>query len=224
VKVLLVEPDPPTRQELRRALVLAGWDVVVAHKGREGIERTLEEVPDAVALSVDLPDMDGLDVCRRLRDCGEQVPILMLAEQSDAPERVAGLNAGADDYLAKPCDLGELHARLRALARRGSNGSWGSHLRFEELELDPDERVARVHERTIPLTRTEFQLLELFMLNPRRVLSSEMIYDRVWGYDFGQRGNTLRVYVGYLRRKLEAEGERRLLHTMRGVGYVLREP
>ena len=224
MKVLLVEPDSFARDALRRALVLSGWDVIVAGEGRGALERVLDEAPDALALAAELPDIDGLDVCRRLREVGERVPILMLAERADAPDRVAGLNAGADDYLAKPCDPNELHARLRALARRASNGSWGPLLRFEELELDADERVARVHERTVPLTRTEFQLLELFMLNPRRVLSPETIYDRVWGYDFGQRGNALRVYVGYLRRKLEAGGERRLLHTMRGVGYVLREP
>ena len=224
MKALLVEPDTSARDGLRRALVLAGWDVIVAGDGRGALERALEESPDALAMAAELPDIDGLDVCRRLRELGERVPVLMLAEHADAPDRIAGLNAGADDYMAKPCNAAELHARLRALARRASNGSWGPLLRFEELELDADERVARIHERTVPFTRTEFRLLELFMLNPRRVLPPEMIYDRVWGYDFGHRGNALRVYVGYLRRKLEAGGERRLLHTMRGVGYVLREP
>jgi two-component system response regulator MprA len=224
VKVLLVDADAPARTELRRALVLAGWDVVVAGDGRAGLEAVLDELPDAVTLAAELPDVDGLDFCRRLRDFGERVPVLMLAEHADVPDRVAGLNAGADDYLGKPCDPGELHARLRSLVRRNGNGSWGSLLRFAELELDGEEHVARIGARTVRLTRTEFRLLELFMLNPRRVLGAELIYDRVWGYDFGQRGNALRVYVGYLRRKLEAAGERRLLHTLRGVGYVLREP
>jgi two-component system response regulator MprA len=148
----------------------------------------------------------------------------MLTARVEVPDRIAGLDAGADDYLVKPYDVGELEARLRALLRRHVDGADGRVLRFGELELDADAHAARIGERTVELTRTEFQLLELFMLNPRRVLPSELIYDRVWGYDFGPGGNALRVYVGYLRRKLEAEGEPRLIQTVHGVGYVLREP
>jgi two-component system response regulator MprA len=142
----------------------------------------------------------------------------------DVPDRIAGLDAGADDYLLKPYDVGELQARLRALVRRNVDGADGRILRFGNVELDPDQHVARVDGRTVDLTRTEFKLLELFMLNPRRVLSPQVIYDRVWGYDFGPEGNALRVYVGYLRRKLEADGGPRLIQTIHGVGYVLREP
>jgi two-component system response regulator MprA len=167
--------------------------------------------------------MDGLQVCRALRAAGNRTPILMLTAREAVADRIEGLDAGADDYLTKPYDVGELEARLRALLRRSADAD-GRVLRFEELELDPDAHAVRVGERSVELTRTEFQLLELLLLNPRRVLSPELIYDRVWGYDFGPGGNALRVYIGYLRRKLEAEGERRLIQTVHGVGYVLREP
>jgi two-component system, OmpR family, response regulator MprA len=224
MRVLVVEDDASVRDALRRALMLNSWDVLTAETGPEGLLKAQSEVPDVIVLDVGLPDLDGLQVCRSLRSAGNRTPILMLTARVEVPDRIAGLDAGADDYLVKPYDVGELQARLRALLRRNVDGSDGNVLRFAELELDPGEHVARLGERTIDLTRTEFQLLELFMLNPRRVLSPELIYDRVWGYDFGPEGNTLRVYVGYLRRKLEAEGERRLIQTVHGVGYVLREP
>ncbi len=188
------------------------------------MRRAQTESPDVIVLDADSPDTDVLAALPPAAPRGHHTPLLMLTGSEQTADRLACLNAGADDFIAKPYDMRELHARLRSLVRRNGNGSWGSLLRFEELELDGDEHVARIGERSVRLTRTEYQLLELFMLNPRRVLEPELIYDRVWGYDFGPRGNALRVYVGYLRRKLEASGERRLLHTLRGVGYVLREP
>jgi two-component system response regulator MprA len=174
-------------------------------------------------LDVGLPGMNGLEVCRTLRSTGNDTPILMLTARVEVPDRIAGLDAGADDYLIKPYDVGELQARLRAMLRRTVDGSDGRILRFGDLVLDPDAHQVRVGSREVDLTRTEFLLLELFMLNPRRVLSPELIYDRVWNYDFGPDGNTLRVYVGYLRRKLEAEDEPRVIQTVHGVGYVLRD-
>jgi two-component system response regulator MprA len=223
MRVLVIEDDTSVRDALRRALLLDGWEVAEAPTGSDGIFKALSESPDVVVLDVGLPDLDGLQVCRTLREGGNRVPILMLTARVEVPDRIAGLDAGADDYLIKPYDVGELQARLRALVRRHVEGVDGRILRFGELELDPDQHVARVSDRTIDLTRTEFKLLELFMLNPRRVLSPSLIYDRVWGYDFGPEGNALRVYVGYLRRKLEADGAPRLLQTIHGVGYVLRE-
>jgi two-component system response regulator MprA len=223
MRVLVVEDDDEVRAALRRALMLGGWDVVLAEGGQEGLDKAATDVPDVIVLDVGMPDIDGLEVCRRIRRTGQRTPILMLTARVEVPDRIAGLDAGADDYLLKPYDVGELQARLRALVRRESAAD-GRTLRFAELELDPDAHAARVDGRTVELTRTEFALLELFMLNPRRVLPSELIYDRVWGYDFGPAGNALRVYVGYLRRKLEADGGRRMLHTVHGVGYVLREP
>jgi two-component system, OmpR family, response regulator MprA len=224
MRALLIAEDTPARHALGRELVIDCWDVILADGEGAGMRRAQMDSPDAIVLDADAPDLDVLQLCRLLRRAGNHTPILTLTGSDEGAERLAFLNAGADDLMHKPYDTRELHARLRSLVRRNGNGSWGSLLRFCELELDGDERVARIGERTVPLTRTEFQLLELFMLNPRRVLSPEMIYERVWGYDFGPHGNTLRVYVGYLRRKLEAHGERRLLHTLRGVGYVLREP
>jgi len=169
-----------------------------------------------------MPDIDGLEVCRRLRHVGDRVPVLMLTARDAVSDRVEGLEAGADDYLVKPFDLDELIARLRALLRRTLGTDDQNQLRFADLTLDPAAHEARRGNRRIELTRTEFLLLELFMLNPRRVLSRSLIHERVWGYDFGPASNSLGVYVGYLRRKLEAEGEPRLIHTVRGVGYVLR--
>jgi two-component system response regulator MprA len=224
VRTLVIADETPARDGLRRELVLEGWDVILAEGEANGVRRAGTESPDVIVLDDDSPQVDALHVCRRLRLGENHTPLLVLTGSDERADRLACLNAGADDFMLKPYDTRELYARLRSLVRRNGNGSWGSLLRFAELELDGDEHVARMGERTIRLTRTEFQLLELFMLNPRRVLKPEMIYDRVWGYDFGARGNTLRVYVGYLRRKLEAKGERRLLHTLRGVGYVLREP
>jgi two-component system response regulator MprA len=175
-------------------------------------------------LDIGLPDIDGLDVCRRLRAAGNRVPVLMLTARDAVDDRIDGLDAGADDYVVKPFDLGELKARLRALIRRSLGEGDPESLSFEELRLDRSRHGVRVGERLVELTRTEYGLLELFMLNPRRVLPHDLIYDRVWGYDFGPASNALRVYVGYLRRKLQDAGSRPLVHTVRGVGYVLREP
>lgn len=224
MRVLLVEGKSAEREALRRALLVAGSDVLVAAGGCEGLELARADHPDVILVSAPLPDMDCLWVCRRLRESSTGVPILVLAADARAPDSIAALNAGADDHLARDCGLGELHARLRALARRAQGQVDEARLRFEELELDPGEHAARIGERLERLTRTEFELLELFMRNPRRVLPHRLIYERVWGYDFALAGNTLRVYVGYLRKKLEAGGGRRLLQTVRGVGYVLREP
>jgi two-component system, OmpR family, response regulator MprA len=224
MRVLVIEDDDAVRAAVRRALLLGGYEVLQAPTGEDGLLSAQTDVPDAIVLDLGLPDIDGMQVCRTLRQSGNRTPILMLTARAAIEDRVDGLDAGADDYLVKPYDVRELQARLKAIMRRHLDGADGRVLRFEELELDPDAHAARIGGRTIDLTRTEFQLLELFLLNPRRVLSSELIYDRVWGYDFGPSGNALRVYIGYLRRKLEAEGERRLLQTVHGVGYVLREP
>jgi two-component system, OmpR family, response regulator MprA len=224
MRVLVVEDDDGVRESLRRVLRLGGWEVLTAETGQDGLFKAQTEHPDAIVLDIGMPDMDGLEVCRALRADGNRTPILMLTARVAVSDRIAGLDAGADDYLIKPFDVGELQARLRALLRRGLAEADGRKLRFADLELDPDAHAVRVGERSEDLTRTEYQLLELFMLNPRRVLSSDVIYDRVWGYDFGPAGNALRVYVGYLRRKLEAGGEPRVLQTVHGVGYVLREP
>jgi two-component system response regulator MprA len=171
-----------------------------------------------------MPELDGIAVCRRLRDDGDRTPILMLTARDAVSDRVAGLDAGADDYLVKPFALEELLARVRALLRRTVNGDPHGALRFADLSLDPSTREVRRGERLVELTRTEFLLLELFLLNPRQVLPRSLIFDRVWGYDFGPTSNSLEVYVGYLRRKLEGGGEPRLIQTVRGVGYALREP
>ena len=221
MRVLLVERNSPERGELERALLTAGTDVFVAGGGEEGLARVGADGPDVVVVGSELPDMDPLRVCRRLREAHDRVPVLVMSAEGDP---ISALNAGADDFMPRGSSIGELHARLRALTRRSSNGSTPSRLEFEELELDLGEHAARIGERVVRLTRTEFELLHLFMRNPRRVLPHGLVHERVWGYDFALAGNTLRVYVGYLRRKLEANGERRLLHTVRGVGYVLREP
>jgi two-component system response regulator MprA len=220
----VVEDDDEVREALRRALLLGGYQVLLAGGGQEGLLKAQTGVPDVIVLDVRMPDMDGLEVSRSLRRAGNRTPILMLTARAAVADRIEGLDAGADDYLTKPYDVGELYARLRALMRRHLDGVGEQRLRFLELELDPEAHAAVISGRSAELTRTEFQLLELFMLNPRHVLRSELIYDRVWGYDFGPNGNALRVYIGYLRRKLEAEGERRLIQTVHGVGYVLREP
>jgi two-component system response regulator MprA len=224
MRVLVVEDDDAVRAAIRRALLLGGYEVLLAANGEEGLLKAQSDVPDAIILDLGLPDIDGVEVARTLRTSGNRTPILMLTARDAIDDRVDGLEAGADDYLVKPYDVRELQARLRAIMRRHIDGGDGRVLRFAELELDPDLHAARVGDRVIDLTRTEYQLLELLLLNPRRVLSSELIYDRVWGYDFGRSGNALRVYIGYLRRKLEAGGERRLIQTVHGVGYILREP
>jgi two-component system response regulator MprA len=224
MRVLVIEDDDSVRAAVRRALLLGGYEVLQAPNGRQGLLSAQSDVPDAIVLDLGLPDIDGVQVCRTLRESGNRTPILMLTARAAVEDRVDGLEAGADDYLVKPYDVRELQARLKAIMRRHLDGADGRVLRYEELELDPDAHAARVDGREVELTRTEYQLLELLMLNPRRVLTSELIYDRVWGYDFGPSGNALRVYIGYLRRKLEADGGRRLIQTVHGVGYVLREP
>lgn len=223
MRILVIEDDDAVRAAVRRALLLGGYEVLQAPNGEEGLLRAQQDVPDAIVLDLGLPDIDGVEVTRTLRSSGDRTPILMLTARAAIEDRVDGLEAGADDYLVKPYDVRELQARLKAILRRHIDGADERVLRFAELELDADAHAARVGDREIELTRTEYQLLELFMLNPRRVLSSDLIYDRVWGYDFGPSGNALRVYIGYLRRKLEADGGRRLIHTVHGVGYVLRE-
>jgi len=225
MRLLVVDDDRALRDVLRRALSLAGYEVRLADSGATALSEIAAAAPDAVVLDIGLPDIDGLDVCRLLRREGNRVPVLMLTARDAVADRIDGLDAGADDYLVKPFDVDELAARLRALLRRAGADLVGSAgLSFGELRLDPDKHGVSVGESFVELTRTEYQLLELLMLNPRRVLPHSLIYDRVWGYDFGPTSNALRVYVGYLRRKLEEAGSRALIHTVRGVGYALREP
>jgi len=222
VKVLVVDDEPAVRQALERALAADHHDVHAAPDGRAALDHLVEHAVDAVVLDVAMPGVDGLEVCRRLRAAGDRTPILMLTARDAVDDRVAGLDAGADDYLVKPFALKELKARLRALVRRTEPEPGGS-LRFADLELDRGAREVRRAGRRIELSRTEFTLLELFLEHPRQVLTRSAIFERVWGYDFGATSNSLGVYMGYLRRKTEAGDEPRLLHTVRGVGYVLRE-
>jgi two-component system response regulator MprA len=229
--ILVVDDERAVRDSLRRALELEGYRVELAEDGEQALRRLdLEPLPDAVILDVLMPGADGLEVCRRLRDAGKQVPVLMLTARAEIDSRVEGLDAGADDYLPKPFALAELFARLRALLRRlgaddedGSESDSAAALRFADLELDPGTREVHRAGEPIELTRTEFSLLELFLRNPRQVLTRSVIFERVWGYDFGPSSNSLDVYIGYLRRKTEAGGRSRLIHTVRGVGYALRE-
>jgi two-component system, OmpR family, response regulator MprA len=222
--IMVVDDEPAVRDALRRALRLEGYDVALAADGAEALSLLADGArPDALLLDVLMPGMDGLEVCRRLRRSGSRLPVLMLTARAEVSDRVSGLDAGADDYLAKPFALQELLARLRALLRR-SGAEDGDALRFADLELDPRTREVRRGGEEIELTRTEFSLLELFLRNPRQVLTRSLIFERVWGYDFGAGSNSLDVYVGYLRRKTEAGGRPRLIHTVRGVGYALREP
>ena len=222
-RVLVVDDEPPVRDALERALSLEGYEVDLAENGGQALSKVATEEPDVMVLDVLMPGVDGLETCRRLRAEGHALPVLMLTARDAVSDRVDGLDAGADDYLVKPFALVELLARLRALMRRSSPEE-ADVLRFSDLVLDLGAYEARRGERVIDLTRTEFLLLELFMRNPKQVLTRSIIFDRVWGYDFGPTSNSLEVYVGYLRRKTEAGGEPRLIHTMRGVGYVLREP
>jgi two-component system, OmpR family, response regulator MprA len=225
MRLLVVDDDRALRDVLRRALTLAGYDVRLSESGAGALGEVAASVPDAVVLDVGLPDIDGLEVCRLLRREGNRVPVLMLTARDAVADRIDGLDAGADDYLVKPFDIDELKARIRALLRRaGGEGDIDGGLSFAELKLDAARHGASVDGNFVELTRTEYQLLELLMLNPRRVLPHSLIYERVWGYDFGPTSNALRVYVGYLRRKLEDAGARPLIHTVRGVGYALREP
>ena len=222
--VLVVDDERAVRDSLRRALELEGYQVELAEDGEQALRRLeVDPQPDAVILDVLMPGADGLEVCRRLRNAGNQIPVLMLTARSEIDSRVAGLDAGADDYLSKPFALAELLARLRALLRRLGSDESADLLRFGDLELDTGTREVRRGGDLIDLTRTEFALLELFLRNPRQVLTRSVIFERVWGYDFGPTSNSLDVYVGYLRRKTEAGGRSRLIHTVRGVGYALRE-
>jgi two-component system response regulator MprA len=222
--VLVVDDEPAVRSALERALKLEGHSIGLAPDGSAALDMLDSDQWDAVVLDVMMPNVGGLEVCRQMRRVGDLTPVLMLTARDAINDRVAGLDAGADDYLVKPFALEELFARLRALLRRTGGLTPGKVLRFQDLELHPDTHSASRGERTIELTRTEYLLLELFLTNPRRVMTRSIIFDRVWGYDFGPASNSLEVYMGYLRRKTEAGGEPRLLHTVRGVGYVLREP
>ena len=225
MRILVVDDDRAVRDALRRVLALASYDVDCAADGDAALEKLSRVAPDAVVLDIGMPGIDGLEVCRRLRLLGNRVPILMLTARVEVSDRIAGLDAGADDYLVKPFDVEELKARLRALLRRSQDEEEDPEaLSFAELALDRARHGAAVGDEFVELTRTEFQLLELLMRNPRRVLTHSLIYDRVWGYDFGPASNALRVYIGYLRRKLESLGSPALIHTVRGVGYMLREP
>jgi two-component system response regulator MprA len=221
--VLVVDDETAVRDALDRALRLEGYEVQLATDGTGALDAVAAGRIDAVVLDVSMPRMDGLEVCRRLRSAGDMTPVLMLTARDAVDDRVAGLDAGADDYLVKPFALDELYARLRALLRRSEVGEGADTLRFADLELDRRAHEVRRAGHEIDLTRTEFQLLELFLENPRQVLSRTQIFERVWGYDFGATSNALGVYIGYLRRKTEEDGAPRLLHTVRGVGYVLRE-
>lgn len=223
MNVLVVDDDAAVRNSLDRALRLNGYEVDLAVDGVDALNRVSASPPDAIVLDVLMPNMDGLEVCRRMRSFGDQTPILMLTAQDGVSERVAGLDAGADDYLPKPFALEELLARLRALLRRAAGEvETGDKLQFEDIVMDLTTFEVHRGERKIELTRTEFSLLELFMRNPRQVLTRDVINERVWGYDFPTTSNSLEVYVGYLRRKLEEDGEPRLIQTMRGFGYALR--
>lgn len=224
MRVLIVDDEPAVRQSLSRALRLTGDDVRVASNGAEALDALDREHVDVVVLDVQMPVLDGLATCEELRRRGDRTPVLMLTARTSIDDRIEGLDAGADDYLVKPFALGELRARLRALLRRSADAATGHDvLRFEDLGLDLATRRATRGDRSVEdLTRTEFALLELFMRNPDIVLARSVIFDEVWGYDFGAGSNSLDVYIGYLRRKTEAGGEPRLIHTVRGVGYSLR--
>jgi two-component system, OmpR family, response regulator MprA len=223
-QLLVVDDEPPMRDALKRALELGGFEVSLAADGREGLSSAETIHPDLVVLDILMPGVDGLEVCRTLRARGNRTPILMLTARDAVADRVDGLEAGADDYLVKPFALEELLARVRALLRRSSASAGEWPLTFSDLHLDPVTYAVKRGERQLELTRTEHLLLELLLENPRRVLSRELIFERVWNYDFGPRSKALDVYISYLRKKTEAGGEPRLIHTVRGVGYVLREP
>jgi two-component system, OmpR family, response regulator MprA len=228
VRVLVVDDDRSVREALSRALRLEGYTVELAPTGGDALAALAAEPVDVVVLDVGLPGLDGLETCRLVRAKGDSVPVLMLTARSGVSDRVAGLDAGADDYLVKPFALEELLARVRALLRRNVNqeptdATAGATLSFGDLTLNPVTRDVRRATMELQLTRTEFSLLELLLRHPRQVMTREVIFDRVWGYDFGANSNSLEVYVGYLRRKTEGGGGTRLIHTVRGVGYVLRE-
>jgi two-component system response regulator MprA len=237
--VLVVDDEPAVRESLERSLRFEGYEVATAADGVAALEVVAKAPPDIVVLDVMMPRMDGLEACRRLRARGDDLPVLMLTARDGLADRVSGLDVGADDYMVKPFALEELFARLRALTRRaaladrarggrggggpGGDGGAPAAVTYADVTLDPGTRTVLRGERELTLTKTEFELLELFLAHPRQVLSRSMIMEKVWGYDFGPSSNSLEVFVSYLRRKLEAGGETRLLHTVRGVGYVLRD-
>lgn len=231
MRILIAEDDRSIRDAVRRALILAGYEAEGVEDGQAALDRITESAPDALVLDIGMPKVDGLEVCRRVRQAGDRTPILMLTARDAVSDRIEGLDAGADDYLIKPFDVGELQARLRALLRRAESGSpeaaavHDKPIVFAELRLDRARHGVVVDDAAfIELTRTEFHLLELLMTHPNQVLPHDTMYERVWGYDFGATSNALRVYIGYLRRKLESAGARELIHNVRGVGYTLREP
>jgi len=220
--ILIVDDDPRITDLLRRVLAYEGYSIASAASGSEALNRSLERPPDLVVLDIMLPGLDGLEVAQRLRAAGDNVPILMLTARDTVADRVKGLETGADDYLVKPFAPEELVARVKALLRR-SQEERHEVLRFADVELDTGTRVAHRGAREIDLSPTEYELLALFLRRPRQVLTREIILDRVWGMDFEGSSNVMEVYIGYLRTKLEAEGESRLIHTVRGVGYVFKE-
>ena len=222
MRVLVVDDEPAVRESISRSLRFEGYEVELAADGESALKFQAARPADAVVLDVMMPVIDGLETCRRLRATGDRVPVLMLTARRAVGDRVTGLDAGADDYLVKPFALEELLARLRALLRRTDTGG-SEKLTFGDVELNVTARTVLRGDRLIELTRTEFDLLELLLRHPRRVLSRSVLFTEVWGYDFGTGSNSLDVYIGYLRRKLEAHGEPRLVHTVRGVGYVLKE-
>ncbi len=223
MRILVVDDDAAVRESLRRSLIYNGYRVELANDGAAALDAVAQRRPDALVLDVMMPRVDGLEACRRLRAAGDDLPVLVLTARDSVADRVAGLDAGADDYLPKPFALEELLARLRALLRRARRDEPAGVLSFADLSLDPGTREVRRGDRDIRLTRTEFALLELLLRHPRQVLTRERILEDVWGYDFPTTANSLEVYIGYLRRKTEAGDEARLVHTVRGVGYVLRE-
>jgi len=226
-RILIAEDDRAVRESLVRALQLEGYTVVAANNGADALQAVRQATPDVLLLDVSMPVVDGLTVCRVLRSEDNRLPVLMLTARTETSDRVAGLDAGADDYLPKPYDLDELLARVRALLRRssyagGSSASAGSELVLGDLRIDPSGRRAFRGSREIFLSKTEFDLLELLVMNRGIVLDHSTIYERIWHYDFGPDSKNLAVYIGYLRRKTEAEGESRIVHTVRGVGYTAR--
>ena len=220
---MLIEDEPQIAGFISRGLRREGYNVLVAADGETGLEMAFGELPEIIILDIMLPGIDGLTVCRQIREAELQTPILMLTAKDAIPDRVAGLEAGADDYLVKPFAFEELIARVRALSRRRAPIESDAPLTFADLTLNPSTRMAQRGDRTIELTAKEYDLLELFMRHPNQVLTRDQIYNRIWGYDFGGESNIIEVYIRYLRSKLEQDGEPRLLHTVRGVGYALRE-